>query len=481
MHDVAIVGAGFAGIGMAIRLKRRGVRDVVLLERAGEIGGTWRDNAYPGCACDIPSMLYSFSFAANPDWTRSYPRREEIWRYLRDCVARFGIAPMIRTGADVVEAVWDEGPALWRVRLGDGEALDARVLIWAAGALHRPHVPPLPGIEIFAGTAVHSSAWSDAVDVRGKDVAAIGTGASAIQIVPAIAADVRSLTLFQRTPAWVVPRGDEPVRPLRRMLRRFVPGFAWLERKAIYWALEARAYGFTVNPAMLRMIEGRVRRALERSIADPTLRAALTPDYRIGCKRILLADDYYPALQRKNVRVVTSAIAGVRERSVVTADGEEHPADVIVYATGFRATDVPDARVVGRLGVTLAGAWREGMEAYLGTSVAGFPNLFFLVGPNTGLGHNSMVLMMEAQYRYVLSALELMKRRRLRALDVRADVQRRYNERLQTRLARTVWATGCTSWYRDRNGKITALWPGFTFTFRALTRRLRPERYHLTS
>ena len=480
MHDVVIAGAGFAGIGMAIRLQRRGVRDVVVLERAGEIGGTWRDNAYPGCACDIPSMLYSFSFAPNREWTRGYPQREEIWRYLRDCVVRFGIAPLVRTSAEVVEAAWDEDAALWRVRLADGAALDARVLIWAAGALHRPHVPSLPGIEGFAGTAVHSSAWNAAVDVRGKDVAVIGTGASAIQIVPAIAGEVRSLTLFQRTPAWVVPRGDKPVTPLRRMLRRFAPGFAWLERKAVYWALEARAYGFTVNPGMLRAIERRVRRRLDESIADPGLRAALTPDYRMGCKRILLSDDYYPALQRENVRVVTSAISRVREDAVVTADGAEYPAGVIVYATGFRATDAPDARIEGRCGARLAGAWRDGMEAYLGTSVAGFPNLFFLVGPNTGLGHNSMVLMMEAQYRYVLDALAQLKRRRARALDVRAEAQANYNARLQRRLARTVWASGCTSWYRDRNGKITALWPGFTFTFRALTRRLRPERYVFT-
>jgi cation diffusion facilitator CzcD-associated flavoprotein CzcO len=478
-HDVAIVGAGFAGIGMAIRLLRHGIDDVVVLERAAEIGGTWRDNAYPGCACDIPSMLYSFSFAPNANWTRTYPAREEIWDYLRRCVARYDLGSRIRCNAEVADAAYDEAAGTWRIGIRGGATLEARALIWATGALNRPYVPQLPGIERFAGVAFHSSRWNDAVDVAGKDVAVIGTGASAIQIVPAIAPVAQRVTLFQRTPAWVIPRGDGPVSARRRFLRGRIPGAAWLERKAIYWALEMRAYGFTVNPRMLRVVEKQVRRGLARAIPNPDLRRALTPDYHLGCKRILISDDYYPALQRDNVRVVTEAIREVRERSIVTADGAEHPADAIVFATGFRATEAPDARVNGRAGATLADAWRDGMAAYLGTSVAGFPNLFFLIGPNTGLGHNSMILMMEAQYRYVLSALTLLRRRGARALDVRRDVQERYNARLQKRLARTVWATGCSSWYRDRNGKITALWPGFTFTFRALTRRVRPERYEL--
>ncbi len=479
MLDVVIVGAGFAGIGMAIRLKQRGFRNFVLLERANEVGGTWRDNAYPGCACDIPSMLYSFSFEPHAGWTRTYPAREEIWAYLRRCVERYGLGPHLRLGTELVEAAYDQEEALWRVRTSDGATIEARALVWATGFLNRANVPDLDGLASFGGTVVHSSAWDTSLDLRGTDVAVIGTGASAIQIVPAIAPLARRVTLFQRTPAWVMPRRDAPVSPLRRALRRSVPGLAWLERQWIYWQLEARAVGFTVEPRMLQAMEAIARRHLARGVAAPALRDKLVPSYRMGCKRILLSDDYYPSLDRDNVDVVTEPIREVRERAVVTADGIEHPAGVVVLATGFRATEPPPVRIAGRGGVTLADAWRDGMEAYLGTSVAGFPNLFLLIGPNTGLGHNSMVLMMEAQYRYVLSALALLRRRRLRALDVRADVQARYNARLQARLARTVWSTGCASWYLDRRGKNTTLWPGFTFAFRAQTRRVRSERYDL--
>ncbi len=479
MLDVVIVGAGFAGIGMAIRLKRRGIASFVVLERASEVGGTWRDNAYPGCACDIPSMLYSFSFAPNAEWTRTYPARDEIWQYLRRCVERHSLGAHLRFGTELVDAAYDEDAGAWRIRTSDGATIEARALVWATGFLNRPNVPELPGLASFAGAVIHSSAWDPALDVGGKDVAVIGTGASAIQIVPAIAPLARRVTLFQRTPAWVMPRGDAPVSPLRRLLRRRLPGFAWLERKLIYWQLELRAYGFTAEPRVLRAMEVLARRHLARGVAAPALRERLVPSYRMGCKRILLSDDYYPALERENVEVVTQGIRAVREQGIVTADGAEHHADAIVLATGFRATDPPSVRIAGRGGVTLAEAWRDGMEAYLGTSVAGFPNLFLLIGPNTGLGHNSMVLMMEAQYRYVLSALDLLRARRARALDVRADVQARYNAKLQARLARTVWTSGCSSWYRDRSGKVTTLWPGFTFAFRARTRRVRPERYEL--
>ena len=476
--EIVIVGAGFAGLGMAVQLRKRGFDDFVILERAADVGGTWRDNVYPGCACDIPSLLYSFSFATSAAWTRVYPRQPEIWEYLRHLVAAGGLRPHLRFDAEMTQAEYDEAAGTWRVTAG-GAAYECRVVILAMGALSRPHIPQLPGIERFAGPAFHSAQWRSDVDLREKNVAVVGTGASAIQFVPEIAPAVKRLTVFQRTAPWVIPRADRPVSARRAFLRRWIPGYARLSRTLLYWLLEVRALAFTVEPKLLAVQEAVVLRHLARRVPDAALRDALTPDYRMGCKRVLISDDYYPALCRPNVTLTTSPIREVRERSIVTADGAEHPADAIVFGTGFRATDGPDARVTGRAGRTLAEAWRDGMSAYLGTSVAGFPNLFLLIGPNTGLGHNSMVLMMEAQYRYVLGALRLLRRRKLRALDVRPEVQERYNARLQRRLARTVWASGCRSWYLDRNGKNTTLWPGFTFAFRARTRRFVPRRYEL--
>jgi cation diffusion facilitator CzcD-associated flavoprotein CzcO len=478
--EIVIVGAGFAGLGMAIRLRQRGFDSFLILERAGDVGGTWRDNVYPGCACDIPSVLYSFSFERDASWTRVFPRQDEILQYLRRCADKYGLRERIRFGTELADAAYDEPSATWRLRTGAGDTLACRVLICAMGPLNRPHIPNLPGIERFAGPAFHSSRWDASADLRDKRVAVIGTGASAIQIVPEIAPLVRTLTLFQRTPPWVIPRNDAAVGPLQRLLRRWVPGYAWAVRTLIYWVLEIRAFGFTVKPALLQQREALALRYLERRIPEPELRRAVTPNYRLGCKRVLISDDYYPALRRSNVEVVPAAVTELREHAVV-AGGAEYPADVVIFATGFRATHgFAPLRIRGRGGKELADAWRDGMEAYLGTSIAGFPNLFTLIGPNTGLGHNSMVIMMEAQYSYVLDALKHMRRRGLRALDVKDAVQRSFNERLQARMRRTVWASGCTSWYIDERGKNTSLWPGFTFAYRWLTRRFRPSRYEIS-
>jgi cation diffusion facilitator CzcD-associated flavoprotein CzcO len=478
--EIIIVGAGFAGLGMAIQLKAQGFDDVLILERAGEVGGTWRDNTYPGCACDIPSTLYSYSFEPNAAWTRVFPRQSELWEYLIRCSEKYGLRSHIRFNSDLAEARYDDADATWRVRMTDGREFASRVLISAMGPLNRPNIPAIPGLERFAGTRFHSAQWDPAIDLRGKHVAVIGTGASAIQIVPEIAPLVERLTVYQRTPPWIIPRFDKAIRPRQRALRRWIPGYAWAIRTALYWVLEIRAFGFTVKPAMLQQREGIALRFLRSQVADPALQRVLTPDYRMGCKRVLLSDDYYPALQRPNVELVTAPIAQIEEGGVRTADGTTREADVLILATGFRATaGVVPARVFGRGGAELADAWRDGMEAYLGTSVAGFPNLFTIIGPNTGLGHNSMVVMMEAQYRYVLDALRLMRRRGLRALDVRPAVQANFNERLQRRMRGTVWASGCSAWYQDENGKNTTLWPGFTFAYRWLTRRFRPERYEL--
>jgi cation diffusion facilitator CzcD-associated flavoprotein CzcO len=478
--EVIVAGAGFAGVGMGIALKRAGIERFIILERAEEIGGTWRENDYPGCACDIPAMLYSYSFEPNVAWSRTYPSRREIWDYLRGCADKYGVRPHIRFDCALEEARFDDATATWTVETSQG-VLRSRVLVLALGALDRPRIPHLPGVERFTGPAFHSARWRNDVDLRDKRVAVIGTGASAIQFVPHIAPLVRSLTIFQRSAPWVMPKGDRPVSRTVRALRAFPP-YAWLVRKAVYWALEARAYGFTVDPRPLGLFERFARRHLERQVPDPVLRRTLTPDHRMGCKRVLLADDYYPALTRENVEVVTTPIREVREDAIVTTDGAEHPAGVLIYATGFRATDaLAPVRVYGSAGRELNADWQAGAQAYLGTSVAGYPNLFLLIGPNTGLGHNSMILMIEAQIRYVMSALAHMRRTGASGLAVRGHVQDAFNERLQRRMKRTVWSSGCTSWYLDSSGKNTTLWPGFTFTYRFLTRRLRPEDYEAST
>jgi len=474
--DIVVIGTGFAGIGMAIALKKAGIEDFVVLERARDLGGTWRDNDYPGCACDIPSMLYSFSFERNDRWSRIYPPQGEIWEYLRRCVERHRIGPHIRFDTDVRGAEYDDASATWTVRTQHGE-LRTRVIVSGMGPLNRANVPDIPGLQSFAGTVFHSSAWNHGYDLRGKNVGVIGTGASSIQFVPEIAPVAGRLHVFQRTPPWVIPKPDRVVGPLGRTLRRFPP-YAWAVRKLIYWLLEVRAYGFTVDPKRLELAERLSLHHLARQVPGAELRAKLTPAYRLGCKRVLLSSDYYPALQRPNVELVTSEIREVQPGGVVTADGVVRPLDALVFGTGFHAADgVAPMSIVGRGGVTLDDAWRDGARAYLGISVAGFPNLFLLIGPNTGLGHNSMVFMIEAQIRYVMSALAHMRRARVPALDVRREVQAGFNAALQRRMARTVWASGCTSWYLDRSGRNTTLWPGFTFVYRFLTRRLDPRKY----
>jgi cation diffusion facilitator CzcD-associated flavoprotein CzcO len=478
--DVVIVGAGFAGVGLAIQLRKRGFASFLLLERANDVGGTWRDNVYPGCACDIPSVLYSYSFERNPAWTRVFPRQTELWEYLRGCVDKYRLRDRIRLGVELSEARYDDASATWQLRTAGGGELRCRVLVSAMGFLNRPSIPNFPGLDRFRGPAFHTAEWDASVDLRDKRVAVIGTGASAIQIVPEIVPVVRRLTLFQRTPPWVIPRNDAPIAPSQRTMLRRIPGYARALRTLLYWVLEVRAFGFTVQPKLLQSREALALRYLQRQIPETELRQRLTPQYRMGCKRILLSDDYYPALRRPNAEVVSAPIAELREDAVVTADGVAYPADVVVFATGFKATEgFGSLRIFGRGGVELADVWRNGMEGYLGTTVSGFPNFFTLIGPNTGLGHNSMVVMMEAQFSYVLSALELMRRRAIRALDVRPVVQAHFNERLQARMQKTVWASGCHSWYQDARGKNTTLWPGFTFVFRRLTRRLDPRQYEL--
>jgi len=478
--DTIVVGAGFGGLGLALQLQRAGQDSFLILERASEVGGTWRDNIYPGCACDIPAMLYSFSFSTHVEWTRLFPGQPELLDYLKDVANLSGLRAKIRFNSELEEARFDEKRGTWTLLLTDGARLVCRSLVLAMGPLSKPNIPQIPGAERFAGPAFHSSRWDYSIDLRGKRVAVVGTGASAIQFVPHIAPEATAVTIFQRTPPWIIPRNDKPVERWRNALRsRFRP-YAWFVRKLIYWMLEIRAIGFVVNPKILERREADIRRFLEHSVADPDLRAKLTPEYRAGCKRILISDDYYAAIQRPNVELIASPLAEIREHSVVAADGTERPADAIVYATGFKATEgLAPVRIYGRNGTEIGDVWRDGMSAYLGTSVAGFPNMFFIIGPNTGLGHNSMIFMMEAQYRYILGALDYLHTSGAHSIDVQSAVQSSYNATLQRRLQGTVWASGCSSWYLDARGKNTSLWPGFTFAFKSLTRTFDPRKYRL--
>ena len=476
---IAILGTGFSGLGMAIRLKQQGQEDFVVLEKATDIGGTWRDNTYPGCACDIPSHLYSFSFALNPRWSRAYSPQPEIRDYLRSCAKRFGILPHIQWNSELLEASWNEDNSRWHITTSQGQ-LTADILILGNGPLSEPSLPSIPGIEDFEGVLFHSAQWKHDYDLTGKRVAVIGTGASAVQFVPHIQPKVEHLSLFLRTPPWILPRLDHAIPAWQRTMFRILPITQRLARTRIYWRNELLVLGFVRKPD--RMEEGMkiARRYLEKQVPDPVLRAKLTPQYMMGCKRILLSDDFYPALTRPNIEVITDRIREVRAHSIVTEDGREHEIDTIICGTGFHVTDTQFAgRVYGRGGQSLADSWQTGPNAYLGTTIAGFPNLFLLIGPNTGLGHNSMVYMIESQLNYILDCLRTMERRNLQFVEVQPEIQKTFNTEMQRRMQGTVWTSGCASWYLDANGHNTTLWPGFTFEFRRRTRHFDPQHYNL--
>jgi cation diffusion facilitator CzcD-associated flavoprotein CzcO len=467
--DVAIVGSGFSGLGAAIRLKQEGRDDFVVLERGDEVGGTWHYNTYPGCACDIPSHLYSFSFAPNPDWSRTYSPQPEIRDYLRRCADDFGIRPHLRLRHEVTEAAWSEDEQRWRLETSEGP-FRARVVVAAMGPLTEPKIPDLPGLDSFEGATFHSARWDHDYDLTGKRVASIGTGASAIQYVPEIQPKVEQLHVFQRTAPWIVPHGNRPVTRVERLLYRAVPAAQRLVRGGIYASREALVLGFAKRPRLMRVIEAVARRHMRSQISDPELIEKLTPNYTIGCKRILPSNRWYPALRQPNVELVTDGIAEVRPRSIVGSDGVERPVDAIVFGTGFEVTDMPAAKHLrGRDGQVLSEVWNRSPQAYLGTAMAGFPNLFMLLGPNTGLGHNSIVYMIESQIQYVLDALETMEERDLEAVEVRPETVEAYNDELQSDLEGTVWDTGCASWYLDDTGRNATLWPDWTWRFRRRT------------
>ncbi len=476
---IAIIGSGFAGLCMAIRLKLAGYHDFVILEKNDDLGGTWRDNKYPGCACDVPSHMYSFSFELNPDWSRMFAPQHEIWDYMRRCVDKYGVAAHIRYGCAVERMEWDDAIGRWRVATAAGEEYTARAIVSGIGALHVPSVPEIPGADGFAGADFHSAQWDRSCDLSGKRVAVIGTGASAIQFIPEIAKQARQVNVFQRTPPWIHPRPDFEIPPAVRATFAAAPPTMRAFRDGIYWLLEARAAGFAVHPSLLAPLRWMAERHIERQISDPALRAKVTPDYMIGCKRILLSSNYYPALTRPNVELVTDPIDRITETCLVCADGSAYEADVIIYGTGFRTVDaIAELNVSGRDGVKLRDVWRGGVEAHHGITVAGFPNFFILLGPNTGLGHNSVIFMIESQVRHVLSCLRLLARQQGKTIEVRASAQRRFNDGIQRRLGHAVWSEGgCKSWYLDANGVNRALWPGFSFEYWARTRHARRADY----
>lgn len=478
---VAIVGSGFSGLGMAIRLLQERIDDFLVFERADEVGGTWRDNTYPGCACDVMAHLYSFSFAQNPHWKNTFGSQAELFDYLRACADRFGARPYIRFGHDVLAARWDENNQRWHIETTQGD-YTAQVLVTGTGYLNEPSIPALPGLETFQGTTFHSSRWNHDHDLSGDRVAVIGTGASAIQLVPAIQPTVGRLDLYQRTPPWVLPKHDKPNGAVQSWLLRNAPGYQNFRRNWNMWGREVLAFALARPKVMMKMQQA-ASKNLAESVKDPQLRARLTPDYVMGCKRMLLSDTYYPALCQPNVEVVTDGISHIGPSSIVTADGSEREIDTIILATGFRPTDRPIAqRVWGRNGVKLGEAWGEVMSAYLGTTVAGFPNMFMLLGPNTTLAYSSEVVMIEAQIAYVLDSLRHMDKRGLASVEVRPEAQSAFNKQIDSHLDGSVWSVGgCQSYYLDGNGRNTSIWPTYTWRFRRQTKRFDLASYQLAT
>jgi cation diffusion facilitator CzcD-associated flavoprotein CzcO len=477
--DTVIVGSGFSGLAMAIALERSGRHDFLVLERAHQVGGTWRENSYPGCACDVPSHLYSLSFAPNPDWTSTFSSQPEIWDYLRRVAEEHDVLPHVRFGCELERARWDDTARRWHLETSTG-TLTTRVLIAAAGPLSEPAIPDLPGLAEFEGSVFHSATWDHDHDLEGERVAVIGTGASAIQFVPEIQPQVSELHLFQRTAPWIMPRPDRPLTRLERTLYRRLPHAQLAMRAMIYWARELFVLPF-LRVRLAPLIELVARRHLRRQVPDPVLRDKLTPSYAPGCKRILVSNDYLPSLGRSNVEVVTDAIREIRPHSITADDGTERPVDTIILGTGFHVTDAPiAARVHGRDGRTLAEHWGGSLYAHRGTTITGFPNLFFMLGPNTGLAHTSVVVMAEAQVAYIERALEYMQAEAIDTIEPRDEAQSAWNAEMQRRMKGTVWtAGGCQSWYLDSKGLNTTLWPGFSFRFRHALSCFDPAEYTL--
>ncbi len=464
--QIAILGTGMGGLCMAAQLRRAGIDSFVMIEKAGEIGGTWRDNIYPGSGCDVPSHLYSFSFEPKVDWSRKFALQPEILDYMKQVARKYGLRPFIRFNTEVAEARFDEAERLWRIRTTTGEEITANVVVSGTGQLNRPAYPKIAGLETFAGKAFHSARWDYDVDLTDKNVAVIGNGASAIQFVPEIAPKAKKLTIFQRSANWIVPKPDRPYTEFeKRMFRRF-PWLVKLHRYQIYLTLERNFLAFIQGSFFGKLFERASRKEIETHIKDPELAKKLTPDYPAGCKRILLSNDWFPTMARPNVDVETSHIAKVTPEGLVTEDGVTHKADVIIYSTGFETTTfLAPMKIVGRGGRDLNEVWAKGAEAHRGVAVAGFPNFFILYGPNTNLGHNSIIFMLECQVNYILQCIEALRSPKVKSIEVRKEAEDAFNRELQKDMQRTVWAAGCSSWYKTAEGKVTNNWSTFTMRY----------------
>jgi cation diffusion facilitator CzcD-associated flavoprotein CzcO len=480
VHDIIIIGTGFSGIGMAIQLQKNGYNDFLILERGDKLGGTWRDNTYPGAACDVPSYLYSFSFEPNPNWTMMYSPQNEILDYNQHCFDKYNLKAKTRFNAVVQKAVFNEENGFWTIETNN-EIYYTKVFIPCTGPLNKPQIPAIKGQRKFKGAAFHSSEWNHAVDLTNKRVAVIGTGASAIQVIPAIVNQVKSLAVFQRTPAWVMPKPDRAISPMEKTINKTLPLVQAAQRAFIYCTQEMTALAFTQIPAIFKVAEKQALKNIEKGVKCPEKRAKLTPNYTIGCKRILLSNDYYPALNQSKVEIITSAIDSIFDNTIQDETGKLHEVDVIIYATGFVASeDMAPFEVMGLEGNNLKEMWKDGGQAYLGTAIHNFPNAFMVVGPNTGLGHTSMIFMMESLYNYVLKALPHILNSSTKYIHPKENVQQRYNENLQKRMQKTIWLQGgCNSWYVNKDGINTTLWPGFTAEFRWLTSRFNVNDYEV--
>jgi cation diffusion facilitator CzcD-associated flavoprotein CzcO len=481
--SIAIVGSGFSGIGLAIRLKQAGFTDITIFDKGDGPGGVWRDNTYPGAACDAPSHLYSYSFEPKPDWTRRFAEQPEILAYLRHCADKYGLAPHFRFHTEITDAAYDVARGRWRLLTGQGDRHDADLLVAACGQLGNPAVPALPGMDAFTGTVFHSARWNHDHDLTGKRVAVVGNGASAIQFVPIIARDAETLTVFQLEAHWISRKPDRVYPAWRHALNRRVPAVQRLSRLGIFLWFEAVLNPALVSPRGRRLLSAPVRALCDlalRSVRDPSLRERLTPRYEPGCKRILTSSDYYATLQRPNVRVLDRPIAEVTRHGVRTADGDHHTVDTIIWATGFRSQDfIAPMRTTGLHGTELTTAWKDGARAYLGLTVPGFPNFFLMYGPNTNVGSGSVVHMLESQTAYIVQAARLLAGG-VDTMDVRQDVHDRFDTAAQRRLATSVWNQGgCDSWYLDADHRNTNNWPGYMTGYRLRTRRLNPSDYHL--
>jgi cation diffusion facilitator CzcD-associated flavoprotein CzcO len=477
---VAIIGAGFGGIAAAIRCAQRGIRDVVVFEAGDDVGGTWRDNTYPGAACDIPSHLYSLSFAPKGDWSRGYPTQPEIQAYLQEVADRSGLRHVLRTRTQVIAARFDEPTATWRVTTDQGDTVVADALISAVGPLRVPAYAPVPGRETFGGPQFHTARWDHEVELTGRRVGVIGTGASAIQVVPAIADRVGELRVFQRTPAWIIPRHDRAYQGWEQAVAQHVPGVREAKRAWVYLTKEGRIVGFRAGNPGMALVERTALGHLRRQVADPQLREQLTPNYRMGCKRVLISNDFYPAMTRDDVTLHTDPITRIGPGGVELAGGRSIDLDVLVHATGFAVDEMLNPMTIEGLdGRRLDLEWAERPVAYLGITAPGFPNMFSLLGPNTGLGHNSVVYMMESQLNHVMGALGHLRDPAIAYLDVKEDAASAFVAEMDRRHEAMVWSSGCRSWYLDEQGRNIALWPGSSLGYRWRTRRFDPDAYRV--